>query len=191
MEKPEASPLTLGARPMTSGKRGGFIEKEQLSIATGGHNHSVPASECQEAIDPAPPDMMTSNPLLSIVKATSVAHQCAAKSSGNKFAEGIYAVLFGHTWSLEKRDGAWLGYSCRLLNSLLLAPIRPTGIPLALKAAVAFTFIISNVTVLIYGRNAILLTGSFQPPSPVRTVNLVVAAGGARCIVIWRRFLQG
>src|SRR5689334_8926257 len=84
---------TFGARAMTRRKSDRFIQKKQLGIVAGRHNRAPSSLELQHTDDPpfalkGPPDLA-----VLVVQTASVAHESAARRSGNYITKGCYPVL--------------------------------------------------------------------------------------------------
>jgi hypothetical protein len=79
-------------------KGNSFIEEEQLRIAPRGHHGPMSAPEFQKARDPAPAFLAAYDFPFAIVQcAAPVAHHRSARVCPEQVAEGINAVLQGHS----------------------------------------------------------------------------------------------
>ena len=100
---PACSEPTISVSPalrtwaMPRRKRGGFIEEKQLGVIAGTHQFATTASERQQADDPrsrrpaAPPKSPGS-----VVKATAISHQRAARRREDDVTVRCCPVLQGH-----------------------------------------------------------------------------------------------
>jgi hypothetical protein len=103
LEGIESFPPALGARPVPRGKGHGFVEKEQLRITPLGHHGPVPAPEFQNARDPSPAFVGADNfPLAIVQRAAAIAHHRPASVRPEQIAEGIDAVLQGHSEGIRE-----------------------------------------------------------------------------------------
>lgn len=93
----EPFPPALGTGPVPRGKGGGFIEEEQLRIATLGHHDPMAVPEFQNAADPAPAFILANDFAVDVQDTAAIAHDRSACGCPEQVAEGIDAVLQGHS----------------------------------------------------------------------------------------------
>ena len=93
-----AHPAALGARAVPGSESRGFVEEEQLRIPIRRHHYAVPAVELKHACDPASAFIDAHDFPIAVMQRTApVAHHRAASGGPDEVAEGVYAVLKGHS----------------------------------------------------------------------------------------------
>jgi hypothetical protein len=103
LERIEPFPPALGARPVPRRKGHGLVEKEQFRIAPLGHHDPVPAPEFHNTCDPSPAFVRADNfPLAIVQSAAPIAHHRPARVRPEQVAEGIDAVLQGHSEGIRE-----------------------------------------------------------------------------------------
>lgn len=94
----EVKPLSLafGARAMSGGKGGGFVEKEEVGVQAGLHDRVSSPLEFQQANDPAKTSKLSSYLSALVVQASAVAVKCSAGRGRDQCAERRDAILLWH-----------------------------------------------------------------------------------------------
>lgn len=82
----------FGARTVSVGQRGCFVEKEQLGVGVRTHDDAVSSAKLQAAGDPAADLKVPHDPTVRIVQYAAVAHQRAARGEGHDLAKRRHAI---------------------------------------------------------------------------------------------------